>query len=190
MTYTQEPAKLIAVLQMYITNKIVYTESQQGLRSDADRIMYDKLKRKFLKRKLFKHVLTRARYLVSNRENLRYYRTKGFGLVRKMMTAFGQILQQQGIIENADNVFYLQLQELEGIANKTLGTNSMTELIAQRKKDYILYESLPLPERIITYGKQELILAASGQKKEHNKQTELQGIPCSAGVVKAKVRKL
>lgn len=188
ITYTQAPEKLIAVLQHYIQqgHKEAYSPAEH--RNDAEAIIAQALKGKWLKKKIFNHVLNKARYLVSNRENLRYYRTKGFGIVRKMMTAIGVQLAQDGLLEHPRDVFYLKLDEVADIAKNK---KDARPIIKSRKDDYALYEQLPLPERVITYGKPGAIVTAPAQQKtELTQLTELQGIPCCSGVVRATVCKV
>lgn len=188
ITYTQAPEKLIAVLQHYIQQgyKEAYTPLEH--RNDAEAVIAETLKGKWLKKKIFNHVLNKTRYLVSNRENLRYYRTKGFGVVRKMMTAIGVQLAQDGLLEHPRDVFYLKLDEVADIAKNK---KDARQIIKNRKDDYALYEQLPLPERVITYGKPGAIVTAPTQQKtELTQLTELQGIPCCSGVVRATVCKV
>ncbi len=192
ITYRQQPERLIALLQSYIQNHIFsYTENETVAveRKNAEAVIHQKTGGKWLKKKLFEHVLKQARYFVSNRENLRYYRTKGFGMVRQMMAAAGHILYSQHIIENERDVFYLQLPELLALGNGIAEKNLLKSRITERKQNYQLYENMPLPERIITQGKpsafimQPLETVAGG-----GNLTELKGVPCSAGVVRSTIR--
>jgi rifampicin phosphotransferase len=192
ITYRQQPERLIALLQSYIQSNIFsYIENENTAieRRDAENIIQQRLKGKWVKQKLFRHVLKQARYFVSNRENLRYYRTKGFGMVRQMMSAAGTILQKENNIDHERDIFYLQLPELLQLDNNSTIVDSLKSKISKRKKDYQLFETMPLPERIITNGKPpEYIIQPLQNTIQQGDTTELKGIPCSAGVVRSTIR--
>lgn len=187
VTYLQAPEKLIAILQTYITNgTFAYQENGDTLRQriEAEETALRSLKG--VKKRIFKHILKQARYFISNRENLRYYRTKGFGMVRRMMSGLGVQFHRAGRLDAAGDIFYLKLEEVEVLVHTPL---DVRETIRQRKQDYELYALLDLPARVITTGKPTgtiLMPAPSGTSFEGN---TLQGIPCSKGVVTGKVYK-
>ena len=188
ITYKQEPQRLIGIIQQYAHNNIQQHTASQHDRADADNEAMLALKGKPLKRFIFQHVLRRARYLVSNRENLRYYRTLGFGMVRTMMTALGEQMHRSHILQQPRDIFYLNLTEIQqSISGKT--TEDLQKIVADRKKDYELYAQLPLPERIITNSPQHIIVLEPNDSlsPQHD---ELRGIPCSPGVVRATVCKI
>src|SRR5690606_22707422 len=149
-----------------------------------------RLANKPIKKMLFNHVLKQARYLISNRENLRFYRTTGVGMVRKMMLAIGSKFEQEGILHAGRDVFYLQLAEVKDICEGLVLKNNIQNIVTDRMREYSLFEQLPLPERVVTNGKQEIILPVQSGLKGREQLNELQGIPCSAGVVSARVCKV
>lgn len=188
ITYKQAPERLIEVLKQYAQNNLSQSTFTFESKNNTQEEILSKLKGKPIKKALFKHILKQARYLVSNRENLRYYRTLGFGMVRTIMIAIGEKLAANNQIENARDIFLLQLQEVKDTINETTGKD-IKQIVAFRKRDYQLYASLPLPERVITNGKQTTILTdattVSGERTD-----ELKGIPCSPGVIRATICKV
>jgi rifampicin phosphotransferase len=189
ITYKQNPLLLIDVLKQYALSDITYTQKTTDSGAGYYNEIIEKLKNKPLKIRLFKHVLRQARYLVSNRENLRYYRTLGFGMVRIMMTAIGEKLVGDNVLQESRDVFYLNLSEVEAVANNSIDKKTLQHIVETRKADYELYKHLPLPERVITQGKQSTILT-DVNNAEGETLSELKGIPCSAGVVRATVCKV
>jgi rifampicin phosphotransferase len=191
ITYRQAPELLIGVIKSYVQQGIITQLPQSG---SNDRLEAEKKMRGLIRgpmnRMLFAHVLKKARYLVSNRENLRYFRTRGFGMVRTMMLAMGKKMKEEGWIEQEGHIFYLELKEVEALAQGRLDPHSLMEIISGRMRDYELFEERPLPERIKTKGKPgKFILYASKENAGKQKNvTELKGIPCSPGVVHARVR--
>lgn len=189
ITYKQRPEMLMEVLKHYAQGDITIHGQQQMERGDVYGQILAKLKGKPLKKLVFKHILKQARYLVSNRENLRYYRTLGFGMVRTMMLQIGEKLAQQGVLNTPRDIFYLRLHEVEGVVKGNIDADAIKQTISTRKSEYELYAHLPLPERVITNGKQTTILtdtAVVGTEKFN----ELKGIPCSPGVVRATICKV
>ncbi len=191
ITYVQQPEKLIAVLQSYIANGIFRYHPGWQAKEDrqiAETAVQQQLKGKPLKRWIFNHVLKQARYFVSNRENLRYYRTKAFGMVRRMMIAYGEQLYKAGFLEDARDVFFLKLKEVETLAQLPV---PMQETVVARKASYRLFEQLSLPERVETNGiPQQPIIMATAEKTFHEDDMVMKGIPCSAGVVRSVVYKV
>lgn len=191
ITYQQQPEKFIAILQSYIKNSVteyITSDDSAGLKKEAEEIVRKYFRWSPVKRSLFNHVLGLARYLVSNRENLRYYRTRGFGMVRKMMCAFGKHMQTMGLLADSRDVFYLELEELNAVAANKLNANNIAALIGQRKKDFELYKQLSLPERVVTAGKQTTIVLSEQEDLSDTSSLIMTGIPCCRGVVQAKVR--
>jgi rifampicin phosphotransferase len=189
ITYKQNPIFLIEVLKQYVVNDITYTQKSTDTGIDYYQTIIEKLTSKPVKRLLFKHVLSQARYLVANRENLRYYRTLGFGMVRTMMIAIGDKLAADGILLHGRDVFYLNLHEIEMVVTNDIDNKALNQIVEARKADYELYKHLPLPERVITHGKQSTILT-DVNTTAGDKLSELKGIPCSAGVIRATVCKV
>jgi len=190
VTYNQQPELLMAVLQAYTGRPTGDTTVSTGdARGEAEKTAHEVLQGKFLKRKIFRHVLANARYLVSNRENLRYYRTKGFGVVRHMMCAMGKKMQDSGLIADTRDVFFLRLDEVEQIAGSQYN-GDIKAVVAKRKEDYTLFGELPLPERLETLGKQKKVLLPAMTTTDKGPVSELRGIACSPGIVRGKVCKI
>ena len=67
-----------------------------------------------IKRMMFNRRLKNTRFLVSNRENLRYERTRVFGLTREMFSHIGKEFEKAGVIDNYRDIYYLTMQEMFG----------------------------------------------------------------------------
>lgn len=190
ITYQQDPLGLLSVLINYVkqgnfTSPLKLDAEQKRKQAELE---YFGAAKGFLKKKMARHVLNQARYFVSNRENLRYFRTRGFGMVRRIVLAMGEQLHQSKILDKAGDVFYLDLSELE-MASKG-NCNSFSRQIAERKQAYALYDTLPLPERLYTNGQPQMpVLLPEALAQEGNAQL-LQGIGCSPGVVRGEVCKI
>ena len=112
---------------------------------------------------------------IANREKSRLNRSRLFGLAREIMLKTGGLLERDGRIEKAEDVFYLYLDEI--------GTGmTYRELIDKRKEQFRLYEAIPLPRRLVFAG-----AIIEDQRISYEEQfqnvTVLRGIPTSLGRV-------
>lgn len=191
VTYDQKPENFLLILKSYVQNGQAQPQGKNpghnSLRDEAEQLAFSKLKGKIVKRILFKYVLKKTRYLVSNRENLRFERTKGFGMVRKMMVSFGEKFQKSGVLKDSRDIFYLKQQEIFDFVKGTSIHSNFHELVELRKTTYSDFEQMDIPERIKSRGSvyeytafhQSTVLAAQ--------ENTLQGIPCCAGIVEGVV---
>jgi pyruvate,water dikinase len=136
-------------------------------------------------------VLHNARETVRNRENLRFERTRVFGRVRQIFVEVGKRLQQQNLIDDYRDIFYLELSEIIGFVNGTATTLSLRSLVAVRKSEFDQYraEDEP-PTRIEIRGAAGIPAATATRLGNESKSTsaELRGIACCPGVVRGPVR--
>lgn len=190
LSYGQAPEYLIGIIQSYVQSGIKSANNEsveKKLRKDAEIIVSQKVKG--VKRILFNYVLKHARTLVSSRENLRYERTRGFGMVRKIFSAMGNKFYSEGIIDHHRDIFYLTKEEIFHYINGTSVSTQLKALIELRKKEYQEYEKLGVTdERIPTYGMVYHANRFFGNQKEIDLQGDLKGIGACPGQVKAKVR--
>eukprot|EP00118_Oscarella_pearsei_P005271 m.24030 g.24030 ORF g.24030 m.24030 type:complete len:236 (+) comp28565_c0_seq1:2200-2907(+) len=107
----------------------------------------------FHKRILFNWVLSHARRAVKHRENLRFARTKLWGILRSLFRAIGENLKKLGLIDDRQDVFYLTIEELFAFADGRSVTNNLRGLTSVRKEEIEGYKkALPPPERFMTRG--------------------------------------
>lgn len=138
-------------------------------------------------------VLHNARETVRNRENLRFERTRVFGRVRQIFVEVGKRLQQQNLIDDYRDIFYMELSEIVGFANGTATTLSLRPLVAMRKSEFDRYraENEP-PNRIEIRGAAGISAAAATLHRVSDEcpsaAAELYGIACCPGVVRGPVR--
>jgi hypothetical protein len=104
-TYLQEPAAFFRILKSYImqgvTAESTHNTVEQDLRHAAEHKVKTALKNKPFKKMIFQYFLKRARILVSSRENLRYERTRAFGVVRELFCSIGQRFYAEGLISDS-----------------------------------------------------------------------------------------
>ncbi len=187
ITYKQDPLMLVRLLQMYVRQEPIHSQSID-LRKIAEEQVNQKLSSTPLKRWIFNFVLRKTRILVSARENLRFERTRGFGKVREMFLALGDVFFGEGIIMHPRDIFYLTQQEIFDYIKGTSITPELTQLIELRKRTFSSYEKLNTAERIRTYGMVYHANIFDAVIENELTSGDLKGIGCCPGVVKAKVQ--
>ena len=100
-----------------------------------------------------------ARLGVKNRENMRFARTRIFGLVRELVRALGGRLVDAGALERTDDVFYLTLDEIFDFIKGTAVTTHLRELTALRRAEFDQYRGEDPPDdRFETRGPVRAVL--------------------------------
>ncbi|PZM81607.1 MAG: phosphoenolpyruvate synthase [Candidatus Melainabacteria bacterium] len=164
------------------------------------------------KRVVFNFVADQAVERIRWRENLRFERTRLFGLVRRIFLQFGKQLEQQGLLKNKNDIFYLEVEEVLNFVEGKATTSNIAALIELRRKEFIQFQAeLPPPNRIVT--RQPVIEAAveaavettvgstpcvdrfesslTGRETSNtnkNAYSTLTGLGCSPGFVRGRVR--
>ena len=190
ITYSDNPSAFLKIVQSYVKQDIseVSTNHSEKLRADAEQHVAQKLKGKFFKKWLFKYVLKKARTLVSGRENLRFERTRGFGMVRKIFLSIGrQFAAEQLIVEQRD-IFYLTKGEIFDVIQGRSVTTDIRVLIYLRKKEQAAQANLRTNERITTYGNVHVGNDFAQNIQEGITEGDLKGIGCCAGIVRGEVQ--
>lgn len=160
------------------------TSREAEIRAGAERRAHSII-RSPLKRAVFNRVLRNARLGVKNRENMRFARTRIFGLVRELVRALGGRLVDVGAIDRVDDVFYLTLDEIFDFIKGTAVTTRLRELTALRRGEFDVYrDEAPPDDRFETFG---MVYARNRFRGRMVVATSvdgaLRGIPCSPGQV-------
>ena len=192
ISYSQNPVLYIKIIKSYVKQDIKLDKSteylEDDLRNNAEVTVYNTLKGKPFKKWAFKYVLQKTRNLVSNRENLRYERTRGFGMVRKMFIALGEQWYKLGKLDSPRDIFYLQLAEIKAMENQEFD-DALKAKIEARKQEFVAYRSQDPPqERFFTYGNNFSDKYIYSTEKLESKKDYLSGIGCCPGKVQAKVQ--
>lgn len=190
ITYNDNPAAFLKIVQSYVKQDIqeVSTNHSEKLRSEAEQHVAKKLKGKFFKKWLFNYVLKKARTLVSGRENLRFERTRGFGMVRKIFLAIGRQFAAEQLIAEQRDIFYLTKGEIFDVIQGTSVTTDIQALIKLRKEEQTKQADLVTNERITTYGNVHVGNDFTANMQAGITEGDLQGIGCCAGIVRGEVQ--
>ena len=106
-----------------------------------------------MRRRIFRAVLNRARARVRDRENLRFERTRVFGRVRRIIVELGKRFAAQGLLDDARDVFHLEISEVLGAVEGTATSIALGEIATARRREYDVYRAEAAPaERFETRG--------------------------------------
>ena len=190
------PTFCIATIQNYLRNSVPDPTEQEKherlIRQKAESELRKKLKGKkiFLiipKLRLYRWVLNNTRRAIKNRENQRFCRAEAYSLVRTIIRAIGRQWQDKGIIDNAEDIFYLEMDEIWSFIEKKPLCEDLKKQIELRKREFERYETITLPDHIEAYGEVDL---ETIRREETQIQSEgvIKGLGCCAGIVENEVR--
>ncbi len=190
----EDPTFVFAMIKNYLTRESLdlaeMEAKEREIRARAEREVATALAGRALRKACFDWILHNARKGVRHRENLRMARTKAFGLVRQLFQGLGEQLVRLGALEEADDVFYLDLADcfawVEGRATLT----KLDALVALRKAEFATFETAPISDRMETvgavyYGDQLYVPPAD---TGDDAGPVLQGTSCCPGRVAARAR--
>jgi pyruvate,water dikinase len=200
-TLRDDPTFVYASLRAYLAAPPVTVEEMEArereIRARAEERARVALRRRPDRWKMFRWVVGRARLHVKNRENLRFARTRAFGLVRRFVVQMGDRLWRAGKLVDPRDVFYLQIDELIAFSRGTATTTDLAGLAELRKREYAGHRERPAPpDRLWTTGcvytdPQLIAQAASATSAGDGPAaagTVLRGVAASPGVVRARAR--
>ncbi|SEJ58172.1 pyruvate, water dikinase [Dyadobacter sp. SG02] len=193
ISYGQEPARFIKVLKSYVETGITGAqfsgEREDVIRTNAERGIAGYLKGKMIAGWKLRLTLRYTRELVSARENLRYERTRAFGIVREIFSFIGKRFQADGMLGHARDIFYLTKEEIFAYIEGTAVTQDIKALVALRQAEFQHYKELgPLSERFATYGVPYHGNDFFSIDRIEKPEGGLKGIGCSPGRVTGRVR--
>lgn len=182
VTYDMDPRPLLAMLRGYVAVPPPEPSAPPAVDLSA-------LNGHPLRRFLFARLRNAARRYVSNRENLRFERTRLFAVIRRIMLAFGARLASGGFLDSARDVFYLTLPEVLGYAKGCADANGFRAAVASRRALFDSYAGMESPpERFETRGGVPVAQKCAPAAVEGIPTDVLTGIGCCRGSVRGTVR--
>lgn len=187
VTYKQDSKLLLYIIKSYVKQGIIDLEKEKAHEKEV-RLSAEKTVKSKIKNPFFNFILKNARLRVKNRENLRFERTRLFGLVREIFLALGEKFAYENIIESKRDIFYLTKEEIFNYVRGTSCDIDLKSIIEKRKEQFVEFEKECSSDRFSTFG-----MVYNANTYTDNIVTEisdgdLKGIGCCAGVVKAKVK--
>ena len=196
VTLRQDSSFMFAVLRNFLGRDDLtlenLAENEQKFRSSAETEAYDLVYKKHGARKLrkFKKDLGRLRDSVKNRENMRLARTRAFGLARDIYLEIGNQFAFYGVLEEARDIFYLRVEDLDHYMEGTSTNADFKPLVAGRKEEFARYETEEIPHHFKTYGPvyHHNEFRYDGEHQDVEAGEQLQGIGCYPGIVEKNIK--
>lgn len=166
------------------------TSIEAEIRRAAEERVQKSLGWRPLRRLTFWWVLRNARARVRDRENLRFERTRLFGRIRELVLELGRKLYALDRLDDARDVFYLELDEVLGVVDGTATTTDLRGLVAVRKAEFARYRESAPADRFETRGIVHAGHTFEGKTREADlvEGEQLKGLGCCPGVVRGPVR--
>lgn len=133
----QDSEKIAKRLKLAFDNTKANEEDIERQLSLPRRLIY-----RFLLHKLKKHLRVR--------EKNRLLRGKVYAYMRELFPHIGEALNDKGILEKKEDIYYLEIEEIYQILQGALVANDLELRVTSRKKAYRGYEKLSMPERFIS----------------------------------------
>ena len=196
ITLREDPAFLVRMIRAYVAQGSVDPDAawahERRVRGEAEAAVVAMIGG--WKRRTFFWVVRNTRARVRDRENLRFERTRVFGIVRRMVLGIGDAAARAGAIDSARDVFWLSIEETLSLGEQASPPADLRHRIAQRRVMFDRWRAgAAPPDRFETRGPlgewegpldEEIPLAAAVQSVEG----DLLGTGCCPGVVRAPVR--
>jgi phosphohistidine swiveling domain-containing protein len=195
------PLFLFESLRNYIKNKKYSISEMKARESEIKMNAELKVKKSLtgIRKIIYFWVLKHARNAVKNRENLRFLRSKSFGITRKIFKAMGHKLHALDLLQTPKDIYYLTYREIFDFIDGSAESLSLKQLSQVRKNEFLVYlNEDQLPDRFFTVGVtganiqnikiiQDADLLKQQLKKSDDPSIEY-GISCCPGIVRGKVR--
>jgi rifampicin phosphotransferase len=195
------PAFLYQILRNYLAMEdpaaldvAAMEERERKLRAGAEARAFAAIRSPW-RRWIFRRVLANARLGVKNRENLRFARTRIYGLLRELLRAIGEDFADEGLLATTDDIFYLEIDEVWDFIRGRAVTTDLKGLAALRRAEFDAYrrevEKTPA-DRFETFGLPYHRNRYQGkpQPAAVGEDGVLRGIGCCPGVVTGPVKVL
>jgi len=166
-------------------------EREGAIRTEAEQQAFSHLSG--LKNKLFRFALKHARRGVKNRENMRFARTKIYGLLRQLLNAVGSTFVREDLLNDTAEIYYLTVDEVWDYVKGTAVTTNLRGMVELRKAEFDGYRNSDTPpdDHFETFGMayhRNRFINHEHPMAEAAEDGTLRGIGCSPGSVEGIAR--
>jgi phosphohistidine swiveling domain-containing protein len=172
-------------------------ENERKIRDKAQGVVNAQLSG--IRKLVFNWVLKHARAAVKNRENLRFLRSKSFGISRRIFRAIASHLHALDIVEQENDTFYLTYREIFDYIDGKSEFLNLKDVARIRRDEFSIYQNeQDPPDRFLSYGTsgvslENMQIIQSGDLLKHKVRVSddpdlFYGVSCSPGMIKGKVR--
>ncbi len=196
ITLREDPAFLVQMVRSYAQQGSMDPDAalahERRVRRDAEAAVRTSIGG--WRAAVFFWVVRQTRARVRDRENLRFERTRVFGIVRRMALGAGAAFVRSGLLRDQRDVFWLTLDEMLALAEDNTAPVDLRTLVTSRRETFGAWQRAPAPpDRFETSGAlgdwegppdAQIPRAATLRPLEG----DLIGTGCCPGVVRAPVR--
>lgn len=183
----RHPEQFIRLLKQQLASPVTaadFKRQQIQIREKAESRVAARLKWWQPRTLVFKMVRLLAAYGLKSRENMRFCRARAYGAVKDVFLKIGQMMVQAEVIETPEDVFYLELAELQAFCATGEHRISKKEKVRKLKAEFSSYAGVILPDRIMYIG-ETLPVFGHASKTAPAGSALLRGIAVSKGVLQA-----
>lgn len=106
-----------------------------------------------VRRRLYDSLRHRVAGAAACREQVRFARTRAFGMIKRMVRALGRDLADRGVIEHFEDVFWLRLDEIRSLYREGVpDRDEIADRIDSRRRARDIADGLVAPARFRTSG--------------------------------------
>ena len=150
--WSETPDYILGLVRGYLRSIDQFNplENQQRLAEDR-RHLTEQCRRRLknpIKRWLFSRSLRRAQKLAVNREEWKNQAVRQITVWRRVLLTLGQRLNEQGILSERDDIFFLEVSEIEPVATGK-ACFDVRERIGSRRKEYETNLALKPPPVVV-----------------------------------------
>lgn len=198
--WSDDPTHILGVLANFLRFEgsalapdVQFSNAAEEADACIDRLVAEARSRGRLRGTVVRAALRRARLFAGLRELPKYQLVVGLAEVRKQLALAGAALAAAGVVADADDVFFLDLDEARtGLDSGTVrraGNGDLRDLVAQRRADYAVeLERRHIPRVLLSDGTEPEAIPSGDAVTASKVPGALSGSPASAGVVTAAAR--
>nr|WP_246848766.1 PEP/pyruvate-binding domain-containing protein [Pseudarthrobacter sp. NIBRBAC000502772] len=198
--WSDDPTHILGVLANFLRLEgsalapdVQFSNAAEEADACVDRLVAEARSRGRLRGTVVRAALRRARLFAGLRELPKYQLVVGLAEVRKQLALAGAALAAAGVVADADDVFFLDLDEartgLDSGAARRAGNADLRDLVAQRRAAYAVeLERRHIPRVLLSDGTEPEAIPSGDAVTASKVPGALSGSPASAGVVTAAAR--
>ncbi|MGY4541605.1 phosphohistidine swiveling domain-containing protein [Arthrobacter sp. UYNi723] len=192
--WSDDPTHILGVLANYLRLEgsalapdVQFSNAAEQADACVDRLVAEARSRGRLRGTVVRAALRRARLFAGLRELPKYQLVVGLAEVRKQLALAGAALAAAGVVAEADDIFFLDLNEAR--TGLDSGAADLRALVAQRRADYAVeLERRHIPRVLLSDGTEPEAIPSGDAVTASTVPGALSGSPASAGVVTAAAR--
>lgn len=182
-TFREKPESLISLIREYSRRNLKLADlhkNERHIRETAEQIVHRQLKWSW-RQPLFWFVLANARRAIANRENMRFARTRLFGIVRRLFRRMAERMVSLGVLRSEEDLYYLTVPEIFDYIRGASVTCHLQAVAELRRYEYEQFAKEQPDNKIITSGIPYLQPLTTVKETTSGPQ-QLQGIGCASGI--------